>query len=290
MRIQRILVCAAEFSLFVGFASIAAMPALAGGNGKDVKTARAYRPALDVGKKVYTNDDLETMARLYGGPSTVQSSPSATSSASVQTAASQVVRVVLPREKDPAWYAQQAKSLSAQADAIDVRIQQLQQFRSTGAAPGADTGLVLDGPCEGLTTDNEIQQLIQQRAEIESRIADLEDTAHENGIPPGVLRSPAAFAQSAANLPPKPGETQASLIGRLQQLDEDAAQVQSVVQGMKDEAAARHMTLISEEGFGGGMTADLLRRLAAQQNALREQATAVANDARQSGVPARLLP
>jgi hypothetical protein len=288
MRTQRMFVCAAEFLLFVGFACAAAVPALAGGNGKDANHAPAYRPAPVLEKKVFTNEDLETIARQYGGPSTVQPSPAATPSASAQSAPSQAGRILLPTEKDPGWYAQEAESLSAEADAIDARVQQLRQYRSTGATAGAAMGLVLDAPCEGITTDNEIQQLILQRSQIESKIADLEDTARQNNIPPGVFRTPAAFAQAVPILTPE--ETQSALIGRLQELDEDEVLIESVVQDMKDEAASRHMTLIPEAGFGGGVTADFLQQLATQESALREEASAVADDARHSGVPTGLLP
>lgn len=292
MRTQRMFVCAAEFLLFVGFACAAATPALAGGNGKDAKNAPASRPAPALEKKAFTNEDLETLASQYGGPSTVRPSPAAPSSASAQpqSALSHAARILLPPEKDPRWYAQQAGSLSAQAEAIDAGVQQLRQFRSTGTAAGVIVGLVLDGPCEGITTDNEIQQLILQRTKIESKIAKLEDTARQNDIPSGILRMPAAPAQAAQNSILTPEETQPFLIGHLQKLDEDMAQIQDVIQGMKDVAAARHMTLTPETGFGGGATADFLQRLAARENTLREEASAAEDNARHSGVPAESLP
>jgi cation transport regulator ChaC len=185
---------------------------------------------------------------------------------------------------------QQAGSLSAQVEAIDARVQQLRQFRATGTAPGIIVGLVLDAPCEGITTDNEIQQLILQRAQIESRIVDLEDTARQNDIPSGIFRVPAASAQAALNSILTREETRSFLIGRVQKLDEDMTHIQDVIQGMKDVAAARHMTLTPETRFGGGPTADFLQRLAARESALREEAGAAEDEARHFGVPSGSMP
>jgi hypothetical protein len=290
MQTQRMFVCAAEFLFIVGFACAAATPALAGGNGKDANNAHANRPARDLEKKVFTNEDLETLARQSGEPSNDRWSPAATPAESAQPAPNRIARILLPQEKDPEWYAQQSGSLNAQAEAIDARLQQLQQYRSTGTAAGAVFGLGLDAPCEGITTDNEIQQLILQRTQIESNISALEDMARQNDIPPGVFRAPAESAHSAANSSLTPEETQLSLTDRLQKLDENVAQIQVVVQRMSDEAAARRMTLIPESSFGGSPTADLLQRLTTQENALREEVNTIADEARQSGVPAGQLP
>jgi hypothetical protein len=290
MRIHRMFVCAAEFLLFLGFVCAAAVPALAGGDGKGANDAPASRPAPALERKVFTNEDLETLARKYGGLSTVRPSSAPFSSAGAQSLPNHVARILLPPEEDLGWYAQQAGSLSAQAEAIDARVQQLRQFRSTGTAVGVVVGLVLDAPCEGITTDNEIQQLLLQRAQIESRIVGLEDMARQNDIPPGILRMPAASPQDSLNSILTPEEMQLSLIGRVQKLDEDMTQTEDVIQRMKDEAAARHMTLTPETRFGGGATADFLERLTAQESALREEAGAAEDDARHSGVRAGSLP
>jgi hypothetical protein len=290
MRIQVKFICAAKVLFFVGIACAAGVPALAGGNGKDAKDAPAYRLAPTLEKKVFTNEDLEMLVRHHGGPDTVPAPPASTSFAGAQSAPSQTVRTLMPPEKDPQWYAQQAGSLSAQAEAINTRVQQLQQFRSTGTAAGAVFGLAVDAPCEGITTDNEIQQLILQRTQIESRIEELEDAARQNNIPPGVFRTSAASGESAEITTLTPADTESSLIERFQKLDEEIAQFQVVVESMKNEAAARHMTLIPESAFGGSPTADLLQRLSTQERALREEASAVVDDARQSGVPTGQLP
>jgi hypothetical protein len=75
MRTQKAFVCAAEFSLFLGFAYAAAVPALAGGNRKGAENVPASRPAPALERKVFTNQDLETLASRYEGPSTVRPSP-----------------------------------------------------------------------------------------------------------------------------------------------------------------------------------------------------------------------
>jgi hypothetical protein len=292
MRTQRVFLGAAEFLLFVGFACAAAAPALAGGNRRGAENAPASRLTPGLERKAFTNEDLETLASQYGGPSTVRPSSAATSyaSAQLQSAPSQVARRLVPPEKDPKWYAQQAGSLSAQAEAIDARVQRLRQFRATGTAAGVIVGLVLDASCEGITTDNEIQQLILQRAQIESRIVDLEDMARQNDISPGIFRESAASAQAALHSIQTSEEIQSYLIGRVQKLNEDVAQMQDVIQGMKDVAAARHVTLTPETRFGGGATADFLHRLAARESALREEAGAAEDDARHFGVSAGSLP
>ena len=282
----------AMFAFLAGsFAFAASTPARAGGN--DVSPA-VKRPVPDTGKIIYTNEDLEAK---YGKPTpageianaqALTASEQSSVSAPVQSAAR---RAPLPPEKDPAWYAQQTVALNDQMAEIDAQAQSLIAFRSSDTPPGPGTGLVLDAPCEGITTDNRIAQLLERRREIEAQISDLEDTARSNGLPPGIFTDADAIAQSAQQQPQRtPEQRREALAERLGKLSQELEQTQSVVAGMQQDTAAQGMTLLPPNGNGGNMTTDLLERLAAKSSALQSQLSNVADDALRAGVPARDLP
>jgi DNA-binding transcriptional MerR regulator len=195
-------------------------------------------------------------------------------------------RTPLPPEKDPTWYAQQYLSLSARMDDIDNQVQQLRNFVASDAVPGADTpgltvGLNIYAPCDGITTDAQIQLLLQQRAELDAQISDLEGRAQLNSIDPGVLRNAAAIAPRATDISTR--ET-------LNALQTDLAEIRGTQIAMHQEAAAQNVTLIPETRFGGGFTADYLKQLNVQQTAIQQQIGAVSDTARHEGLAPSTLP
>jgi hypothetical protein len=274
-----------------------AIPTHAGGGAG---SAAATQPAPDTQKKIFTNDDLEAK---YGKPSvagetknsealSVPIQPTASSpSAQAARASNAARRENLPPEKDPTWYAQQTASLSAKIASIDSEAQRYIQFRAPGNTPRAGTGLILNAPCEGLSTDNRIAQLLARRQEIEAQLADLEDTAHRNDLPPGLfVEAPAIAAASSQTAPLAPARERAALTEKLGQLSAQWDETQAVVTDMARDTAARRMTLLRPNGYGGNFTSDLLQRLAAQSNTLETEISNLSDDALRAGVPARDLP
>jgi hypothetical protein len=169
--------------------------------------------------------------------------------------------VPVPPERDPLWYAQQIESLTAQRDRIAQKEYSLRQYRQAGTGTGLRFGLNLYAPCEGFTTDNEIQQLALERQQIDQQLAALEDTAHRNDLEPGILRD-APVILAAAQKPPTPEEIQAALKERQAQLLSELSATQNELADMSAEAAALNAALLTPTpGWGGNMTTDLLDTL-----------------------------
>jgi hypothetical protein len=269
------------------------IPAYASGGAEG---AAAKQPVPDSEKKVFTNDDLEAK---YGKPSvaTEMENSQAIAASKESTPPAPVARSsgalheTLPPEKDPEWYARQTVSYSDEIAAIDSEAQRLIQFRAPGNTPGAGTGLILNAPCEGLTTDNQIAQLLTRRQEIEAQMADLEDTARRNDMPPGLFVDAAAIvAASSQTAPLTPAQQRDALADRLAELSDELEQTQGVVADMAADTSARRMTLLRPNGYGGNMTTDLLERLGARSSRLQSEISTVADEALRAGIPARDLP
>jgi hypothetical protein len=272
----------------------ASIPAYAGGAGE---SAAAKQPVPDREKKVFTNDDLEAK---FGKPSVagemknaaaVSASTSATPAAPAAPSVRSARREPLEPEKDPAWYALQTVSLGDEIASIDAEASRYIQFRAPGNTPRAGTGLVLNAPCEGLSTDNRIAQLLARRQELEAQIANLQDTARRNDLAPGIFVDAATIAQASQQRTRlTPAQERAALADRADQLSVELSQTQAEVSGMEADTAARRMTLLRPNGYGGNFTTDLLQRLATQSSLLQNRINSVADDALRAGVPARDLP
>lgn len=282
---------AAIFALFAAsFIGDVPTPALAGGSGEGAASAK---PRPDTERKVITNDDIEAK---YGKPTPAgeiknsQAVPASGQTApAAQSAPSAARRTAIPPEKDPVWYAQQTVSLNDELANIDSEAEELEQFRATGT--GVATGLILNAPCEGVSTDNRIAQLLERRSEIEAQVADLEDTARRNDLPPGIFEHASAIAEAAEERPRlTPAQEREALARRLDDLADALAQTQSVVEGMQEYTASQHMTLLPPSGDGGNFTTDLLERLAAQSNTLQSEISRTEDAALSAGIPARDLP
>ncbi|MGH9714860.1 MAG: hypothetical protein ACRD5M_16320 [Candidatus Acidiferrales bacterium] len=266
------------------------LPAYAGGEG-----AAAKQPVPDREKKIFTNDDLEAK---YGKPSVAGEMKNAAAvSAFTPTAPAtapsvrRARREPLAPERDPAWYALQTVSLGGEIASIDAEAQRLLQFRAPGNTPRAGTGLILNAPCEGVGTDNRIAQLLARRRELEAQIGDLEDTARHNDLPPGIFVDASTIAQAAQPQPSlTPAQERAALADRVGQLSQELGETQAEVAGMQADTAARRMTLLRPNGYGGNFTTDLLQRLGNQSSLRQNRINSVTDDALRAGVPARDLP
>jgi hypothetical protein len=256
---------------------------------------KAVRP--DREKKVYTNDDIDQM---WPRPQTAVSDapispasgftpPSAQRSA-VASRATSVATAPPSRENDPGWYAAQVESLYAELERLSSREASLRDFRATGSDAGVTIGLQFGAPCEGITTDNEIQQLATRRQEIEQQISNLQDAAEQNGMPPAVIQDPSEVLQ-AARKPLSPGQERAALLARQSDLVGQLDGVQNRLADMASQAAAQGIALLPPTPqWGGNLTTNLIQSLdqrAGQlQNALSDNETA----AQQAGIAPSALP
>lgn len=267
-----------------------AVPVLTLAAGDPAKSAPAPKAAAskpDTQKKVWTNDDVERLNPAFD--------PNAPRNSAVASSRPVAKRSVLPApiavvpsaaidpQKNPGWYAQQLISLQAEQAAIASREDDLRQFRASGNTIST-SGLVLNAPCEGITTDNLIAQLEARRQEIEQQIDSLGDVARINGILPGVLADPASYAPAGSQ--PDAEEQRVALAQQIQNASDQLAQVSGVVADMRDQQAAQNMTLLPPTpGNGGNMTTDLLERLDNRANALQSEISNAEDAARSLGVP-----
>jgi hypothetical protein len=288
MRISmRLVSLAPVFLAAILFCSVS-FPTFASGDDKP-GSPNAARP--DREKKVFTNDDIDRMwpkqksaatapqitpARSIGIQS--QRVPSSTSSNARTTVA------VTNPERDPLWYAEQVRSLSEELDRVSAKEQFLREFRASGNAPGAGTGLQLNAPCEGFTTDNAILQLALRRQEIEQQLADLEDVAQRSDMPAGILRDPSAILD-AAQRPTPSVRQQMSLELRQAQLAAELEGVHNELSDMSAQANAAGANLLPPTpGFGGNMTTDLIERLDNRASEIKSALDETDDAARRAGV------
>ncbi len=276
------------------FASGEDKPATASVAPSTVPAATAVRP--DREKKVYTNDDIDQMwpkpravanesQNLPANAIALQGARPAAVSRPVSTAGAPA-----SRENNPVWYAAQIESLYAELDRLNNREESLHDFRETGSDAGVTIGLQFYAPCEGITTDNAIQQLAIRRQEIEQQISDLQQAAEQNGIPPAVVQDPSAILQ-AARKPLSPGQERAALIERQSELIGKLAGVQNQLADMSRQAAAQGIVLLPvTPGQGGDLLTNRIQTLDARadeiQNALSENEDA----ARLAGLAPSALP
>jgi hypothetical protein len=292
---------------------VLAAPAFAAGDDKPVASAHAtaataaagvITPAIapvvkaarpDREKKVYTNDDIE---RMWPKPEAAASdSEGAQESGMVarrgSAAAPRVVsvsRAPASRENNPAWYAAQVESLYAELERLSSREASLRDFRETGSAAGVTVGLQFGAPCEGITTDNEIQQLAVRRQEIEQQISDLRDAAEQNGMPAAVIDDPSQVLQ-AGRKPLSAGQERAALLVRQSDLIGQLDGVQSQLADMASQAAAQGIVLLPPTPqWGGNLTTNRIQSLDERAGQLRNAIGENEDAARQAGVATSALP
>src|SRR6202046_1926413 len=284
------------------------IPAFASGDGTDkaapadTPAGASAQPSQTSAKKVYTNDDVEALRKNYAASTVGNASPDTPVAPTGQPhnapriLVPQLLTTPLSPDQDPMWYAQQGASVSSQIASIDDQVQHLRNFRASDSAPGPSTpsltvGLDIYAPAEGITTDAQIQQLLQQRADLEAQLADLQDRARANNIDPGVLRRAADNPESVQNgAPLTPAERLAATRDTLNDLQSDLAATRDTESAMHQEAAAQNTKIIPETKFGGGFTADFLKQLNLHQAAVQEQLSTAEDAARKQGIPTGSMP
>jgi hypothetical protein len=243
------------------------------------KEAPAPQPRQDQSKKVYTNDDFgwfhpSTSSAVTSQPSQPGSNTSETSSISSSAQTGQ-----LDAEQDPQWYAKQVASLDNELATVQSREDALKQFRDTST--GLATGLVLNAPTEGITTDNLISQLESRRQQIEQQLDDLADLARVNGLPPGSVNQPSAPAPPSLTRV----EQEEALTADYRDAADQLAENQATLEAMQQQAAAQGITLLpSVPGNGGNLTSNLLENLNSQADALQNALSDAEDTAHSLGV------
>ncbi|MGB8522329.1 MAG: hypothetical protein WCD43_05150 [Candidatus Acidiferrales bacterium] len=300
---------ASRILLPAGLICALAIPAFAGdGTDKDkaasatAASANTPQPSQTRAKKVYTDDDVDSLRKNYGASTVGNASTDVPANPSTQLRSAprilvpQALTTPLSPDQDPMWYAQQYGSVSSQIANIDEQVQHLRNFRASDVAPGPSTpsltvGLDIYAPAEGITTDYQIQQLLQQRADLDAQLADLQDRARANAIDPGVLRRAADNSQSAENASSlTPQERIAATRDTLNDLQSDLAATRDTEAAMHQQAAAQNAKIIPETRFGGGFTADFLKQLSLHQVLVQDQISTTEDTARKQGIPSGSLP
>jgi hypothetical protein len=279
---------------------IIAYPVFASGEDKPATASitpsgTVVRP--DREKKVYTNDDIDRMwpkeqaaaSESQPYPANASTPPAARRSAALSRAAG--VATVLPsRESNPVWYAAQVAALYAELDSLSNREESLRDFRATGSDAGVTVGLQFDAPCEGITTDNSIQQLAVRRREIEQQLNDLQETAQQNGVPPAVFQDPSEILQ-AARKPLSPGQERAALMERQSELTAKLDGVQNQLADMSNQAAAQGIVLLPPTpAWGGNLTTNRIQSLDQRANQLQNALSENEAAAKQAGLAPSMLP
>lgn len=284
-----------HFRIFAYAAVLSASVAICGPTaslaGDPPRKPDAPRPARDVERRVYTNDDLGWPAAISAAASATKSAGSAAAPATEEQMAEAAAESAAPGEtvdpqQDPRWYAKQLAPLDEELANIETRREALRRFRETSA--GLPTGLVLDAPCAGITTDNLVAQLDLERRRVLQRLDDLDDLAHRNGLEPGAI----AEARAVAETPPPLTAEQLrdALRDSYSKRSDELAQTRAVIAAMQRDTAARGMTLLMPAlGAGGNMTTDLLQRLDARASSLQGDLSTIEDDARRAGFQPSLL-
>lgn len=257
--------------------------------GGPAKPAPSPKPDTQQ-RKVWTNDDVERLnpdfvaasgKQVNGGSSaasTIVVTPDLAKARSTMVAS----EAPLAPERDPAWYGQQMGILQSELSAVESRANELRNFRNTAA--GLQTGLTLNAPCTGITTDNLIANLEAQRQEILAQIDGLGDLARTNGLPPGILVEGRGLVQTSVQ--PTVEEQRTALTSLTQAATEQLAEVHGTVASMHYQASSLHANLQQPTpGFGGNPTTDLLTRLDSRATLLESVINSANDAARSLGVP-----
>ena len=192
-------------------------------------------------------------------------------------AASGAEVTLLNPQQDPQWYAKQAAYLDDELASVESHVDALKQFRNTST--GLPTGLVLNAPTEGVSTDNRIAQLESRRDQILQQLDDLADLARVNGLPPGTLNQP--IEQPSLTL----AQQRDALTTQYRDISDQLADTRATLDNMQQQTAAQNMSLLPYvPGQGGNLTTNLLDNLNTQADALQNNLSETEDDALTLGV------
>lgn len=265
----------------------AVFPAVALAAGGSSQPAAA-KPKPDTGKKVWTNDDFASAESQAANSADLAVAALVTESAPSAADSENADESVNP-EQDPRFYIQRMAFLDDELASIEIREQQLRNFRATGT--GIQPGLDIYAPCVGVSTDNLIAQLDRRRHEILQQEDDLSDTARRNNVPPAILRDARDLAaQLETPSTPTPEEQLDILKEQARDLARQLDETRAVRQASDAQARSQGMVLIQPRpNAGGTMTTNMLQNLDNRAQALQNQISEVQDQARQNGVDPGLL-
>jgi hypothetical protein len=286
MRIQKLF---SSLSFVLSLAILVfVLPAIARGSGvesaakkaddTEKKETPAPQPRQDQTKKIYTNDDFGWFNPSASAAGASQSAPSIAAGSQGSAAPSGAEATPLDPQQDPQWYAKQATSLNDELESVESRVDALKQFRDTST--GLPTGLVLNAPTEGVSTDNLIAQLESRRQQILQQLDDLADLARVNGLPPGTLNQP--VEQASLTL----AQQRDALTTQYRAISDQLADTQATLDNMQQQTAVQNMSLLPYvPGQGGNLTTNLLDNLSTQADALQNSLSETEDNALTLGVP-----
>jgi hypothetical protein len=273
------------------------IPAYASGDDKAAAPAPTAA-RLDRGKKVFTNDDFDLMwPKPQAADDGSQTSPTTRLLTTLSlrrsvadTHATRAASEPTSSEKDPLWYAARFESLFAELDSVSSREESLREFRATGTGTALHFGLQLNAPCEGYTTDNEVEQLAIRKQEIEQQIDDLQTTAQQNGMSREVFQE-APEILHAAQKPLSPEQEKVALKERQSELNGQLDGVQDELSDMSNQAAALGAVLLPPTpGWGGNPTTNLIQTLDSRADEIRSALNENEDAARRAGLLPSALP
>lgn len=269
----------------VGLWATMSVPVMAAGRSS---AAAAPKPKPDVEKKVWTNDDFPPVAPAAQASNTPELAAAALITESTVTEqGSEGGSALANPEQDPRFYILQMASLENELASLEIREQQLRNFRETSA--GIQPGLQLYAPCEGVSTDNLIAQLDARRLEILQQMDTVSDAARRNDILPGILRDASDLA-AGLQTPLTQDEQQDMLKTQARDLARELSETRGIAQASEAQAQSQGITLAQPSAnTGGNMTTNMLDDLNRRAQALEGQISDVEDQARRSGVAPGLL-
>jgi hypothetical protein len=268
------------------------IPAFASGDEKPAAPAAvpsAARPDRET--KVITNDDFDRMFpkaqrradESHSSDANPFLAPAAFQDQSAQARAPRAVRVPTNPDADPERYAARLLALSAELDSVRARARSLRDFRATGTGPNLTFGLQINAPCEGISTDNAIEQLAIRGNEIQQEMNNIETVAQQNGVSSGAVQQAMETLQAGPQL--DAAQQQAALQHKQNQLIGELDAVHNELTGMSNQASAQGIVLLPvTPNSGGNMTTNLIQNLDNRAGEIRSALDQNADAARRAGV------
>ena len=182
--------CPVTWILVLG---LAALPASGQASPAATSQQPSQQPAQkppQKAKKVWTNEDLESMSP--GSPVSTASATSAAAPAEGTEAAqpgeekSAAKPKVLQPDQDPKVYREKLDALRKQLDDLDAKIKSTQD--AMDGSKGGSNAINLNQPTPTLRPEDQLAGFEKQRQSVLQQIEDLETKAKQNGISPGEIR------------------------------------------------------------------------------------------------------
>jgi hypothetical protein len=136
--------------------------------------------------KVWTNDDIVTLRETSPisviGPADSAAVPGAGAAAAGTNANPPALINKTPyvREQDVAWYEQEIGNRRERIEQLNDQMLQIENVRQSGQ--GISSAVPLDKSSSGITPEETIKSIENQKNQIQTEIDDLQDQAQRNGI------------------------------------------------------------------------------------------------------------